>query len=146
MADERRQWQILTNLLSNAVKFSDADQPIQVEVRRDNGGARVSVVDRGRGIGPESMRHLFKKFSRLPDPEGAKKPPGTGLGLYICDLLVRAQGGQIWAESTPGGGSTFTYTIPSASRPSPPRFPRRHGRARHDSLGVTAEPVTIPSA
>ena len=111
--DDRRQWQVLTNLLSNAVKFSPEDAPITVRVSADEGVGRVSIVDRGRGIEPGSLRSLFRKFSRIPDPEG-RRTSGTGLGLYICDLLVRAQGGEIWAESTPGQGSTFTYTVPRA--------------------------------
>ena len=111
--DDRRQWQILTNLLSNAVKFSPDDAPVTIRIAADSAFGHVSVIDRGRGIEPGSLRSLFKKFSRLPDPDG-HRTRGTGLGLYICDLLVRAQGGEIWAVSTPGEGSTFTYTVPLA--------------------------------
>jgi len=111
VGDEERQWQILMNLLSNAVKFSSADEPITVEISRNNHSVQVSVTDRGIGIAKDDQPRLFQKFGRLPVP-GGRKVSGNGLGLYICKTLVEAQGGHIWCHSTPGQGSTFAYTIP----------------------------------
>jgi len=113
LGDEDRQWQVLTNLLSNAVKFSPADEPIVVELTCIDDSVQVAVTDRGVGIATDDLPTLFTKFGRVSAP-GSRKMPGNGLGLYICKTLVEAQGGQIWCESGPGRGSTFTFTIPVA--------------------------------
>lgn len=112
--DEIRQWQILTNLVTNAMKFSAADEPVEIQVTPKTTHVHISVTDHGPGIKPEDMDKLFKKFTRLEQPEGMKVK-GTGLGLYICKSMVEAQGGEIWVESEPGTGSTFTYTVPISS-------------------------------
>lgn len=117
-ADPDRNWQVLTNLLSNALKFSEDGTIVRVRVARDPEDPaflRVEVIDEGTGIAEEDMPRLFQKFSRIrraASPGGTK---GTGLGLYICERIVEAQGGRIWAESRPGEGSTFSYTIPAAT-------------------------------
>jgi signal transduction histidine kinase len=80
---------------------------------------RVAVEDRGAGIAPEDFPKLFQKFSRLTQPVGTQRTRGTGLGLYSCRLMVEAQGGRIWADSSPGGGSTFSYTMPIARKGAP---------------------------
>ena len=112
-ADEIRQWQILTNLVTNALKFSPPQEPVVVEVSADSDFITVSVCDRGIGIKEEEKEKLFRKFSRLEQPKGLKVK-GTGLGLYICKAMIEAQGGEIWVESSPGQGATFTYTVPVA--------------------------------
>ena len=109
LGDARRQRQILANLVSNALKFSPPSKPVDVVVGMIDNTAAVTVRDYGEGIGDEHMSKIFEKFYRVKD--GGQKVPGNGLGLYICRLLVEAQGGRIWAESQPGGGSTFTYTV-----------------------------------
>jgi len=113
LGDARRQRQILGNLMSNALKFSPPSKPVDVIVRLSDGSAAVSVRDQGNGIGPTHLPMIFEKFYRVVDG-GKPKVPGNGLGLYICRLLVEAQGGRIWADSTPDVGSTFTYTVPVA--------------------------------
>jgi PAS domain S-box-containing protein len=114
LADEQRVWQVLTNLLSNALKFSPADAPVEVSVQHDDDDAlRIAVTDHGGGIRPEEMDKLFQKFSRLSQ-HGGGAAKGTGLGLFICKRMVEEQGGQIWAESALGTGSTFTFTLPTA--------------------------------
>jgi signal transduction histidine kinase len=132
--------QIFTNLLSNAVKYSPPGTPIEVRVRvldntpSSSRGRRqrtrpqpnaaplvqISVRDYGYGIPPEQAPLLFNRFVRLPR-DLASKVTGTGLGLYLCRILVESLGGRIWVESTgvDGEGSTFyvTLTLASAARP-----------------------------
>ena len=111
--DELRQWQILTNLLSNALKFSPPEETVEVDVTHEGNEIVVAVRDHGLGIKDADLGKLFKKFSRLEQPEGYKIK-GTGLGLFICKNMIEAQGGRVWVESEPGRGTTFTYTIPTA--------------------------------
>jgi signal transduction histidine kinase/tetratricopeptide (TPR) repeat protein len=122
VGDEERNWQVLTNLLSNALKFSPDGSPVDVALSLDGDLLTVRVRDRGSGIPPEDMSRLFQKFSRIRASDVRGKVKGTGLGLYICQRIVEAQGGTIWAESTMGVGSTFAYTVPAAipERSAPP--------------------------
>jgi signal transduction histidine kinase/FixJ family two-component response regulator len=111
--DEQRIAQVLTNLVSNAIKFSPAGAPVEITVSRQEGCARVAVRDFGEGIRREDMPRLFQKFSQL-DAASTRRAGGTGLGLAICKGIVEAHGGRIWAESEPGEGSTFIFTLPVA--------------------------------
>ena len=116
LGDPERNWQVLTNLLSNAVKFSDGATEIAVRVTSERERLRVEVADQGPGISPEDMPRLFQKFSRIRSGDGRGKVKRTGLGLYICKCMVEAQGGEIWAESVVGRGTSFLYTMPAADR------------------------------
>jgi len=111
--DEQRIAQVLTNLISNAIKFSPAGAPVEVSVSHDGRVAEVRVTDHGDGIRKDDMPKLFKKFTQL-DSKSTRKVGGTGLGLAICKGIVEAHGGTIWAESEPGEGSTFAFTLPLA--------------------------------
>ncbi|OPZ87987.1 MAG: Sensor histidine kinase YycG [bacterium ADurb.Bin429] len=82
-----------------------------VNARREDGEIAVAVRDRGRGIAPDDLPHLFQRFYRA---RGERRAEGIGLGLYITRLLVEAHGGRIGVESVPGEGSTFTFTLPVA--------------------------------
>ena len=107
--DRGRLEQVLYNLLSNAMKYSPVDAPITVRVERAGDEACVRVMDAGPGIAPDALPRLFRRFSRL---EGAASTaPGLGLGLYISRALVEAHGGRIWAESEPGRGATFAFSL-----------------------------------
>lgn len=106
---------ILTNLLSNAVKYSPAETPISVTARSTDTSVEVSVSDHGIGMTKEETSRLFEKFFRADHPE-VRSAGGTGLGLYITRNLVEMQGGQIWAESEPGRGTTFRFTLPLVLR------------------------------
>jgi signal transduction histidine kinase len=102
---------VMDNLLGNAIKYSPMGRPIRVDLHRRNGGVEVSVVDEGIGIAAHHLPKVFDKFYRV---EGgySRRTPGSGLGLYICRSIIEAHGGRIWAESTPGQGSTFTFALP----------------------------------
>jgi signal transduction histidine kinase len=117
MADEASQRRVISNLLENAFKFSPENVPVEVDVDAIDGFVRVTVRDRGPGIGDEDKAKLFQRFSRLRSPDG-KKIAGSGLGLYICKALVEAQGGRIWVESEVGEGSAFRYTVPVSAEPA----------------------------
>jgi PAS domain S-box-containing protein len=109
--DAQRNAQVLANLLSNAVKFAPQGSLTEVHACRHEAMVHVSVRDYGRGLSRAEARKLFRKFSRLGS-NGHPRPPGSGLGLYLSKAMVEAQGGRIWVDSTPGEGSTFTYTLP----------------------------------
>jgi signal transduction histidine kinase len=109
--DQLRQVQILGNLLTNAVKFSPKGSAISISVGRRRDELVVRVRDNGYGIPTEDVTSLFRPFSRLGDSPW-RDVKGSGLGLYICKLLVEGQGGEIWVEQRPGGGTTFAYTVP----------------------------------
>lgn len=113
LGDQGRQVQILTNLVSNAVKFSPSGSTVHVTAMRGDKEIFVSVRDEGPGIEASDIPKLFQRFSRLRSSK-QRRTKGTGLGLYICKSLVEGQGGRIRVESTPGHGSTFTYSIPIA--------------------------------
>ena len=113
MADRRRVVQVLNNLLSNAARHSPESAPIRVAAARDGVHVAVSVRDEGRGIAPDLLPRLFRKYA-VPDDDGARRIAGNRLGLVICKGLVEAHGGRIRAESDgPGRGSRFTFTLPS---------------------------------
>ena len=114
MADRRRIVQVLTNLFSNAARCSPESAPIRVSAAHDGVHVAISVRDEGRGIAPERLPHLFRKYARAA-AENGERGLGGGLGLAICKGLVEAHGGRIRAESGgPGQGAQFTFTIPVA--------------------------------
>ena len=116
MADERRIVQVLSNLFSNAARHSPESSSIHVEAVRDGLEVAISVTDEGRGIPPERMAHLFRKYADTGDGDGEKGAAGFGLGLAISKGLVEAHGGRIRAESAgPGLGTRFTFTLPVAA-------------------------------
>ncbi len=109
-ADPMRVEQIITNLIDNAIKYSPGGGPVNVRVA-DGDALVVSVSDTGIGITSEDAEHLFERFYRV-DSDQVRRAKGVGLGLFICKSLVEAQGGHIWVESRPDGGSTFSFTLP----------------------------------
>jgi signal transduction histidine kinase len=116
MADPRRARQVLRNLVENAVKYSPEGGPITIraEVRAD--AIQISVADQGIGIDPQQLNSVFDRFYQV-DSASTRKVGGSGLGLSICRAIVEAHHGEIWAESQPGVGSTFYFTLPVAPRP-----------------------------
>lgn len=110
-ADYDRLERIIMNLLSNALKYSPPEEPVTISAHQEEDSVVISITDRGIGISPEDLTNLFERFYRA---HGAREIEGIGLGLYITRLLVEAHGGRIWAESTPGEGSTFSFILPMA--------------------------------
>ena len=109
--DRDRIAEVLDNLISNAVKYSPDGGLVTLEIRRDGGAAILRVIDRGIGIEREDFDRLFRAFSRVRTPRTAAIQ-GSGLGLYICDRIVRAHGGAMEVESRPGEGSVFSVELP----------------------------------
>jgi signal transduction histidine kinase len=112
-ADDVQVSHVLQNLVANAVKFRRPGTEPRIRVGAERQGERwaISVRDDGIGIEPDSADSLFLLFKRLPGSEGV---PGIGMGLAICKRIVERHGGRIWMEPTPGGGSTFRFTLPAA--------------------------------
>jgi signal transduction histidine kinase len=109
--DRGRIEQVLTNLLDNALKYSPAGSPIDVALLLGGGAASISVSDRGPGITPDQQRDLFTRFYRA-GMVGRGKPPGLGLGLYVCREIVERHGGRIWVDSAGTAGCTFAFALP----------------------------------
>jgi signal transduction histidine kinase len=99
------------NLLSNAVKYGLEGGRIHLEAQENGRTVTLSVCNDSSGIPPDQIAHLFRKFSRLPNPEHANQR-GTGLGLYICREIVAKHGGAIWADSRMGEWVKFSFTLP----------------------------------
>jgi nitrogen-specific signal transduction histidine kinase len=115
-ADKSRITQVISNILDNAIKFSKANVNkegevgiININTKKIDGQAIVSIADTGIGIDPEIMPRIFDKFA-------SKSFQGTGLGLYICKSIVEAHGGKIWAENNADekGGATFAFSLPTS--------------------------------
>jgi signal transduction histidine kinase len=111
-ADEARLERILINVLTNALKYSPPDAPVTIAVRQHGSSIVTRIEDRGTGIDPEEIPHLFERYYRGRASHGQRD--GLGLGLYIAKGLVEAHGGQIWVESEIGRGSTFSISLPIA--------------------------------
>ena len=129
MADRQRTVQVLNNLLANAARHSPESAPIRIAAERDGLHVAVSVADEGRGIAPDHLGQLFRKYTATGDREGGV---GGGLGLAICKGLVEAHGGRIRAESGGVGlGARFTFTIPVAAESGAGPAPVRPGAPGH---------------
>ncbi len=114
IGDPYRIQQVLINLISNALKFTENGKirvSAAIHEKQDvDLWLQISVSDTGIGIASEQMNKLFKSFTQL-DSSITRNYGGTGLGLYISKQLVNMMGGEIWAESIPGQGSTFNFTV-----------------------------------
>ncbi|HEX6750793.1 MAG TPA: ATP-binding protein [Longimicrobium sp.] len=156
MADPDRILQVLTNLISNAVKFSNPGGTVEITVEPADGEALVRVTDHGRGIPEDRLESIFERFQQV-DSSDSRQKGGTGLGLAICRTIVSQHGGEIWADSELGEGSTLSFTLPMpaqepaavlpAPRPGDPEpAPEPDGRKHvlvveddQDLAGVLAE-------
>jgi len=108
-ADERRIRQVVFNLLSNAVKFTPPEGRVEISAHAENGQVEVAIADTGPGIAADELEAIFEEFEQTAT---GKQAGGTGLGLPLSRKLVELHGGRLWAESEPGRGSTFRFTLP----------------------------------
>ena len=110
-ADPDRIIQAFTNLLTNAIKFSPMGSTVSLMAQRQGDHVLFQVTDQGREIPVENLESIFERFKQV-DASDSREKGGTGLGLAICRSIVQQHGGSIWAESTVGKGSTFSFTLP----------------------------------
>lgn len=107
--DQIQMIQLFQNLVGNAIKYRGPAPPhVHVSAIYEDGTWLVSVEDNGEGFAPEHAEAIFDPFERLHGDD----IPGTGIGLATCRKIVEAHGGRIWAESEPGHGSVFRFTLP----------------------------------
>jgi two-component system OmpR family sensor kinase len=118
-ADPDRVAQVLRNLLVNALRHTPSGGSVTVSASSKVKSLEIAIADTGEGIAPDDLPHVFERFWRA-DPARARSgiggegrmAGGTGLGLSVAQSLVKAQGGRIWVESTPGEGTVFRFTLP----------------------------------
>ncbi len=103
--------QVFENLFTNAIKYAP-DSPLEILLRQVEDHILIAFIDHGPGIPKDSLPLIFERFYRV---RGEKTVTGTGLGLYICKQIILAHRGKIWAESTPGQGTTFFIELPTHS-------------------------------
>lgn len=113
-ADEELIKQVVINFVTNAIQYTPAGGKVEVEVRMEKPWAVLEVADTGIGLSETARRRLFEEFYRSPEAKKAFRD-GTGLGLSICKRIIDIHGGQISAESRPGGGSLFSFRLPLAA-------------------------------
>ncbi|MGA3094754.1 MAG: sensor histidine kinase KdpD [Dehalococcoidales bacterium] len=101
--------QTLVNVLDNAFKYSPDNSPIDIRARKVRQEMQIEIADRGIGIPPQDLSHIFDKFYRIQRPDNVT---GTGLGLSICKGIIEAHGGRISAENRPGGGTIMRLVLP----------------------------------
>ncbi len=109
-ADENRLIQIFTNLLSNAAKYTPPGGKITITAHSDDRNVIFAVQDSGIGIKSIDQKKIFQRYFRTDDAQ-SRDIPGTGLGLYICKILVELHGGRIWFESEYSKGTTFLFSL-----------------------------------
>ena len=115
LVDRERLLTAISNIVHNAIKYSPQHGDVHCTVTVAGDTAAVAVKDNGLGIAPEDMDTLFTRFGRIRRDPASRSIMGTGLGLYLSRELVRAHGGDIRVESSPGAGSTFTVVVPIAT-------------------------------
>ena len=108
--DRERVLQVLATLFGNAIKFTEPGGRITLRAEPSGADVRLTVADSGRGIAADLMVAIFEPFSE------AERTDRRGFRLYIARCIVEAHGGRIWAESEPGEGSAFHFTLPGQPR------------------------------
>lgn len=103
-------YEVIVNLIDNAIKYTHTDEKIVVKTYQKDGMIETTITDKGVGIAPGLISHVFDKFYRAHQSKNSVG--GTGLGLYLSRAIVTAHGGTIWVQSKEGEGSTFGFTLP----------------------------------
>ena len=112
LGDEVRIHQVIANLLANARAHTPSGTPITVSIHSTDTGIEVSVADKGPGLSIEDQKRIFERFYRADASRVRTGADGSGLGLSIVDAVMRAHGGSVSVESTPGMGAVFTLLFP----------------------------------
>lgn len=110
VGDESHLIQVINNLLANAIKYAPNSPSITVYLSLVSDYLKVSVTDQGMGISQEDQKKIFDRFFRVGEIQ--QRFPGMGIGLYICDQIIKNHGGSLWVESEKDKGSTFSFTLP----------------------------------
>lgn len=110
-ADKDKIGSVISNLINNATKYAPPDKVIEVGCSADSDSVTVWVKDQGIGIDSQDLTRIFERYYRVESMPG-RKIAGFGIGLYLSAEIILQHGGQIWAESTPGLGSTFFFRLP----------------------------------
>jgi len=141
--DEVRIKQVVYNLLSNAIKFTESGRRIGIKAHQQGHTAVITVWDEGIGIDAKNIARIFQPFEQVG--AAAKDSQGTGLGLAITMRLVQLHGGGIKVQSSPGGGSRFTITLPGAfpTDGQPGKREPRRGRLRPESIEKTTRILVV---
>ena len=113
--DRKRVMQVLSNLVGNAIKFTPAKGSILICASEEDAHIKVTVSDTGPGISKDQVPHLFDRYWKGPSRDGG----GAGLGLYIVKGIVEAHGGSVSVESSPGEGTSFSFSLPHHPLPPP---------------------------
>jgi signal transduction histidine kinase len=109
-ADYKSVLTVLRNLVTNAIKFSEASSRVFIDANVDRDVVTISVADEGRGMNKKQLKNLFN-VGYSSSTEGTMGESGSGLGLIISKEFVNLNGGNIWAYSEQGKGSTFYFTL-----------------------------------
>jgi signal transduction histidine kinase len=111
-ADKDQLKRVFQNLFSNAVSNIQDDRFIEVRALIENGQLHIEVADNGPGINPDTLPHLFTRYFT---GDRLRQKIGSGLGLYICRMIIEQHGGRIWADSAPGKGTNILFEMPQES-------------------------------
>jgi two-component system sensor histidine kinase KdpD len=112
--DPRLTASALAHLLENAAQYAPSGSPIQIAARVNDEGLEISMRDRGPGLTPADLPHVFERFYR--GSAARNRVSGTGMGLWIARELLAAEGGRVWAENASDGGALFTMVVPAARK------------------------------
>jgi NtrC-family two-component system sensor histidine kinase KinB len=112
LADANKVLWVLTNLVANALRYTPRGGFVRIVAEKADTFVRIDIRDNGRGIPYEDQPRIFEKFFQVKDEPGTRG--SLGIGLAICKEIIRAHRGSIWVDSTPGQGSTFSFTLPCA--------------------------------
>ncbi len=138
-ADASRLAEVIDNLLSNAAKFSPSGGEIDARLEAVNGRARLSISDRGPGVAPEILPHVFERFFAA-NQGPTREYPGLGLGLPLSKDVVERHGGRIWLESAgAGAGTTAKLELPLCAEDAPAAVVDDAGLSRKKSVLIVED-------